>query len=103
MNPRPKHTSPYAEYGSDADYQVWCRGQGSAYSGDTYNVIYAHYRTANNGGVGMKPKYSGIPLTQAEHDTQHRYGHDALMPREWWDHQVRLHLERWAKCVASAA
>lgn len=91
----PKGGSPWAAYGSDKDFQAWCRKQPSAFSGRTQNVIFAHYRTAANSGIGMKPKFSGIPLTQEEHARPHQRGHDALAPRAWWERQVQIYLERW--------
>ena len=96
----PKLFSAYAHVGTDDDFQAWCRKQPCAFTGATYGVVYAHYRTAANSGIGMKPKYSGLPMTQSLHALQHQHGHDAVAPREEWERLVKLHLERWAKEVA---
>lgn len=78
----------------DQQYLSWIRTQPSAYSGMVPSIA-AHYRTAENSGTGTKPLFSAIPLTRAEHEIQHRIGTFNFSPREWWEEQVRLHLERW--------
>ena len=91
------------DYGSDKEYQAWCRNQPSAYSGgwSVYTAdgkgrnIYAHHRTAANSGTGYKPEYSGIPLTWREHTSQHQYGQTALASAGWWEQQRIAHLARW--------
>jgi len=95
---RPKKSereSPWFKYGTDADYQKFCRTLPSAYSNSRDNIVYAHYRTAQNSGIGIKPPYSGIPLTWAEHTLQHQIGQYSLMSRERWEFLVQLHLEKW--------
>lgn len=87
--------SPWFEYGTDADYQAWCRKQPSARSGETKNVIYAHYRLASNSGTGIKPPYSGIPLTVEEHLIQHQIGQFEFLPREEWERLIYIHLCEW--------
>ena len=96
---RAEAQSPWSEYGSDADYQAWCRKRPSAYSGKTTNIVFAHYRTANNSGIGVKPVYSGIPLTQTEHMIQHRIGQFNFMEKDRWEFLVEAHLKAWAASV----
>ncbi len=64
--------SPWSKYGTDKQYQAFVRTLPSAVSGQTQNIVYAHYRTAKNSGIGIKPVYSGIPLTYVEHLEQHQ-------------------------------
>lgn len=86
-----------SEFGTDADYQAWCRKRPSAYSGKTDNVVYAHYRTAANSGIGIKPPYSGIPLTLTEHNIQHRIGEYNFMERARWEFLVDKYLNEWVR------
>lgn len=72
--------------GGDADYQAWCRGRKSVVSGradwadGVARCEYAHVRrVAAGAGVGIKPEYSGVPLTHAEHALQHSQGEAALL------------------------
>jgi len=96
---RAESQSHWYEYGTDKDYQAWCRKQPSAFSGKTENIVFAHYRTAENSGTATKPVYSGIPLTWEEHQHQHQIGQYQFMPREWWEDQVRKHLEGWVNGI----
>lgn len=89
--------SPWFQFGTDEQYKAWCRKRPSAYSGKNENVVYAHYRTAANSGVGMKPPFSGIPLTFTEHNLQHRVGQYSFMERERWEYLVNQHLRLWAE------
>lgn len=95
--PRGEANSPWARYGSDEDYKAFCRRLPSAYSGQNGSIEYAHYRTAANSGVGIKPPYSGIPLTHREHRIQHAIGQYNFMTRERWEYLVNQHLEAWAR------
>lgn len=90
--------------GTDRQYLDWLRTQPSALDGtwSAWNMdigrwenVPAHYRTAANSGTGTKPEYSAIPLTREQHDLQHRIGTFAFMPRDWWEEQCELHLNRW--------
>lgn len=94
---RAERESQWYRYGSDADYQAWCRKRPSACSGQTANVVYAHYRTAKNSGTGVKPVFSGIPLTYKEHQLQHRIGQYNFMTRERWEYLVDMHLKLWVE------
>lgn len=97
--PKSERESPWFEYGTDAQYQAFCRELPSALSGKTENIVFAHYRTAANSGTGIKPPFSGIPLTFMEHRHQHEVGQYSFRPREWWEEQVERHLQIWAHYV----
>lgn len=93
--PKSEREHPFYEYGSDKQFQQFVRQQPSAYSNKAQNIVYAHYRTAANSGIGIKPPYSGIPLTYGEHQHQHQIGQYAFAPREWWEEKVKYYLELW--------
>lgn len=97
MVSKSERESPWYEYGTDAQFQDWCRQQPCAVIGSDIDVIYAHYRTAKNSGIATKPPYSGVPMNYLQHLEQHRLGQYAFKPREWWESQVLAHLIRWAK------
>jgi len=99
MTGKAERESPWFRYGTDNQYQAWVRKQPSALSGSTSNIVYAHYRTARNSGIGIKPPFSGIPLTYIEHLEQHQIGQFNFMPREWWVEQVNFHLNEWIKSL----
>jgi hypothetical protein len=85
-----------AAYGTDAEYQAFCRKLPSASSGAT-PCIYAHYRSATNSGIGIKPEFSGLPLTYSEHLLQHQIGQYEFASREWWETQIKAHLSLWIR------
>jgi len=101
---RAEQESPWSQYGTDADYQAWCRTRPSAYNPrnnpSNSKIEYCHYRTAANSGIGCKPPYSGIPMTMQEHQLQHRVGTFNFMSRERWEYLVNQHLEMWAASKA---
>lgn len=74
---------------NDKHYLVWLRTQPSAFSGISRNVIAAHYRTAKNSGISIKPLFSAIPLTHQEHIEQHRIGQFKFAGRNWWEETVK--------------
>lgn len=102
-HPKSERESPWFKYGTDKDYQAFCRAQPSALSGQTNNIVYAHYRTAQNAGTGYKPPFSGVPLTVDEHYRQHQYGVYTFAPSEWWEYQCALHLERWRNSLLTGS
>ncbi len=89
--------------GSERLYLDWLRLQPSAVDGgfdwdmDTGRGYCqaCHYRTSVNSGTGCKPEYQAVPLTAAQHRTQHQIGQFAFMPRDWWEGQVLKYLARW--------
>lgn len=91
--------SPWYQYGSDKEYQAWCRKQPSAYSGRKTDIVYAHYRTSDNSGTGIKPPFSGIPLTWEEHTIQHQVGQYNFMPKWQWEIEVEAHLKAWVNSL----
>ena len=93
--PKSERESPWAEVGTDAEYQEFIRTLPSAYSGKRENIVYAHYRTAANSGTGFKPPYSGIPLTWKEHQHQHQIGQYSFAEKEWWEEKTQEYLKLW--------
>lgn len=75
---------------TDQDYLEWLRSLPSAYS-NRKPCIAAHFRTAENSGIGIKPLFSAIPLTKQEHDIQHRIGTFKFASRSWWVFMVARH------------
>lgn len=96
----------WAQVGSDAEFRDWITYQPSAHSGrfnpdpdesGAMRCVAAHVRRVADGfGTGIKADYACIPLTDAEHQQQHRSGEEALRPREWYDKQRVQHVHRWA-------
>lgn len=80
---------------NDDEYCAWLRKQKSAYSHRVAHrgrtIVAAHYRTAKNSGVGIKPLFSAIPLTNEEHLEQHRVGQFKFASRAWWEAQVSMY------------
>lgn len=87
--------SPWYRYGTDAEYQAFCRSLPSALSGK-FPTVYAHYRHGG-AGLGIKPPFSGLPLTWDEHTEQTRVGQKNFMPDEWWQKKVSFCLNEWRK------
>lgn len=89
-------------WGSDAQYQAWCRKQPSAYDGAAdwhpergESVCeYAHVRRAGNAGTGCKPEFSGIPLTHLQHQLQHQHGESHFAPFDF-EKAAAEHLKKW--------
>ena len=91
-------------FGTDADYQAWVRRQPSCISKDYSEwpngegrCEYAHVRTAGAAGTAHKPEYSGVPLTHAEHATQHQKGYSAVHPGglEWFERKAAEYRAKW--------
>lgn len=91
--------------GTDDEYREWIQRQPSAFSG-TFSeyvdgegrCIAAHVRRADNAGAGIKPKYSCIPLTHSQHQSQHQYGESYLKDLDW-DKAKNKYLILWGKSV----
>lgn len=88
--------------GSDKEYRSWISHQTSCISGHFSEWVdgvgrceAAHVRRAGKSGTGYKAPYSCVPLTRAEHSSQHQHGESELASKDWWDQQVIKHLERW--------
>lgn len=82
---------------NDDVFCAWLKLQKSAFSGKRGHIDPAHFRTAMNSGIAIKPLFSAIPLTHDEHATQHRIGQFNFAPREWWIAQVRFHQQEFIK------
>lgn len=60
--------------GTDDEFLAWIRTQPSCIDDDEYNIEACHVRRAANSGIGIKPKYSAVPLTHEQHALQHQSG-----------------------------
>ena len=70
------------------DYKEYINGDGVS--------VFAHLRDVSRGsGTGIKPDYSGVPLTQEQHAKQHQHGYDYYNPREWWEAESNKMLCKW--------
>lgn len=81
---------------NDNDFLAWIRTLPSAISGKR-PCIAAHYRTAFNSGVGIKPLYSAIPLTDEEHKYQHHVGQYDFMSRDRWESLTEHYRLLWGQ------
>lgn len=92
--------------GTDAQYRQWIQKQPSAASGNFSEFIddsegrcvAAHVRRSNNAGIGLKPEYSCVPLTNAEHQLQHQKGESALIGFDF-EKEKNAYLIKWGKSV----
>jgi hypothetical protein len=92
--------------GAERQYLDWLKTQPSAlgtgwdYDWELGNICTpAHFRTASNSGIGMKPEYQAIPLKSSEHALQHKIGTFAFQPREWWEEMAERYLMLWISTV----
>ena len=91
------HTHEFlACFGTDADYQEWCRKQPCAKTGHTNDIEFAHVRRSNTSGTGFKAKYSGIPLTSEIHRQQHNQGEETTFgSKDWMPRKLDDYLSAW--------
>ena len=91
------HTHEFlACFGTDADYQDWCRKQPCAKTGQTNDIEFAHVRRSNTSGTGFKAKYSGIPLTSEIHRQQHQQGEETTFgSKDWMPRKLDDYLSAW--------
>lgn len=91
------------EKGSDEEYQAYVRQFPSVLTlrydefvhGEGRSV-FAHDRSVSDGaGTGIKPPYSGVPLTNKEHQMTHQNGQGYFNPPEWWEEQKITMLNNW--------
>lgn len=89
--------------GSEEEFYQWLRQCSSCLypkysehieSGEGRCVV-AHVRLDGGGGVGYKPPYCAVPLTQEQHANQHQYGYEYYMPFKDWKHLVVQYLKLW--------
>lgn len=94
------------EKGTDKEYQAYIRQWPSCVSGAYNEVvngegrsIYAHARlVAHGAGTGIKPPYSGTPVTNDEHLNEY-----AICPVEWWGKKANEYLANWINGVKPPA
>ena len=91
--------------GTDKEYLQWLKQQPSARSGrfSEYDeggdqwCIPAHVRRVEHGaGTAIKPPYSAIPLTNAEHQLSHQKGDSEIGSEQWWDKKRIKDVQEWA-------
>ena len=99
---------------TDKDFQAWVRRQPSCVSGcfsewqdGEGRCEFAHVRrVARGSGVGIKPPFSGVPLTHKEHAMQHRRGEAYVLAANgivtddaaaWFEAKADEYWERWRK------
>lgn len=97
---------------TDKDFQAWVRRQPSCISGCFSEWVdgegrceFAHVRrVARGSGVGIKPAFSGVPLTHAEHAMQHQHGEAYVLAANgivaddaaaWFEAKADEYWERW--------
>lgn len=93
--------------GSDEEYQAYVRTFPSVlslrFSEFPYGegrCEYSHEReVAAGSGIGIKPPYSGVPLTSLEHKMVHQHGESYFNPKEWWIEQRNTMLQNWVNNV----
>ncbi len=91
--------------GTNHEYMEWLKRQKSALSGEfsEYHIgtgaefcIPAHVRRVEFGsGTAIKPPYSAIPLTDAEHKKAHQEGDSAIGTEEWWAKMRIKYVSDW--------
>lgn len=104
--------------GSEADFELWLRGQVSAIDGDhdwdeqrgEPLCDPAHVRrTAEGSGTAEKPPYYAVPLTHEQHLMQHQHGEKACLDafktdrdftpaeaRAWFESKAEHYRNEWA-------
>ena len=99
---------------TDQDFIAWVRLQPSCISGQfaywqdgVGHCEFAHVRrVAQGSGMGIKPAFSGVPLTAAEHRMQHEKGEAYVLAangiivddaRAWFEMQAAWYLNRWER------
>lgn len=97
--------SIWRAFGTDEEYREWIQRQPSCVSkkfsewvDGEGRCIAAHVRRVSSGaGTAIKPAYSCVPLTDAEHQQQHGKGESVLESPEWFDKQRSEYLVQWIK------
>lgn len=97
---------------TDNDFIKWVRRQPSCVSGSFSEWVdgegrceFAHVRRVSRGsGTGIKPMFSGVPLTHDEHAMQHEKGEAYLLAAygiitddavAWFEAQADEYLKRF--------
>jgi hypothetical protein len=85
---QPSHLE--AEAMTDAAFRAWVQTKRSCLTGKFAEWLTdigehrnpaCHVRRAGEAGTGYKPPYSAVPLTNVEHDYQHRHGELAVIQK----------------------
>lgn len=110
-----KHPDVWQACGSDDKFLAWIRLQPSCIDDDDFNIQSCHVRRVKNGaGTAIKPDYSAVPMTGAQHDIQTRLGEACCLntfqlksrtcwtveeAKDWFDERRWYYLEEWCKYV----
>lgn len=95
-----------AALGTDAEYLDWVKRQPSCVSGqfsefhengDKFSIPAHVRRVAAGAGTAIKPPYSAVPLTNDEHQRQHKEGEDVFGGKDFFDQKRGEYVLRWAK------
>lgn len=109
------------QYGTNADYEAYCRKQPCAICGNwaEYHAIkgylsqFCHVRDAGNAGTGYKPPFSGHPGCGTCHNAAHQHGEAWCLKNnlggewtresahEWFKNAARESLECWIESLGS--
>lgn len=109
---RPRRLKP-----NDDAFRAWIQtlpscisGRFSEYVNGEGRNLACHVRRAGRSGTAYKALYSCVPMTNAEHQTQHQHGEAACLNRHhgtdgwpedaakaWFDLQARYYRDLWMK------
>ncbi len=97
-------SSPYYQYGTDAQYRRFIRTLPCCICGQFREWLHgdgvsqsAHVRIGGNGGIAKKPPYSAVPLCGECHRQQHQHGHTYFGSDEFWLKLRDKYLAMWIK------
>jgi hypothetical protein len=87
-------------FGTDDDYQAFCRKQECAKSKRSGTisdaVVYAHLRRSKDSGTAFKADYMGVPLLDSVHRDQHQHGEiTTLGSKEFMEKARDQYISRW--------
>ena len=68
--------------GSDDLFQKWVRQKPCVVSGAETEIEFSHVRRLNRGaGMGIKPRFSGVPMHRDIHRNQHQHGEHEMLKK----------------------
>ncbi len=96
---------PAYDYGTDKEFLAWVSHQPSVIDGNfnQYNPnrnIACHVREISIGsGMGIKPPFSAVPMTNEQHRMQTLYGYNYFHPMSWWKKKRDWMVAQWIESV----
>lgn len=100
----------------DKRFREWVQRQPSCISGRFSEYVHGegrnpacHVRRASRSGIAFKGDFCCVPMTQAEHLTQHQKGEAGCLAEHlggqwtretaaaWFDDQAKAYRERWER------